>query len=142
MEFSADGFIAGTALDRSGWSATACENGSKSSTKKAFDNKIETRWDTGKSQAPGQWFKLDLGGEYTVNYLILDVGSSTGDAPVQWDIFVSSDGENWGKAIASGKKGNGIIKFEPQKASYIKIEQNGSDGLYWSIHEMYVCYAP
>ena len=142
MEFSAGGIIASSSLDRSNWTATASENKSKSSTKKAFDGKISTRWDTGKSQKPGQWFILDLGGEYAFNYLILDVGSSTGDAPAQWDIYVSSDGENWGKSVAGGKKGNGIIKFDRQTASYIKIEQNGSDGLYWSIHEMYVCNAP
>lgn len=137
MEFSKDGIIASSALDRSNWKASASHN--SGNVRKAFDGKADTRWDTAASQTPGQWFTLNLGGEYEFNYLILDVASSTGDAPVEYDIFVSKDGENWSEAVASGKKGNGIISFEKQTASYIKIEQNGSDGLYWSIHEMYVC---
>ena len=137
-EFSSGGIIANTALDRSGWKAAASDN--KGASRKAFDGKISTRWDTGTQQVPGQWLELDLGGEYTFNYLILDVGSSTGDAPAQWDIYVSADGETWGEPVAGGKEGSGIIPFKTQTASYIRIEQNGKkDGLYWSVHEIYVC---
>jgi len=138
-EFSSGGIIASTMLDRSIWKATASNN--KGAARNALDGKISTRWDTGTQQVPGQWFEVNLGGEYTFNYIILDVGSSTGDTPAQWNIYVSNDGETWGDPIASGKEGSGIISFEPQTASYIKIEQNGKkDGLYWSIHEMYVYY--
>ena len=136
--FSSDGIIANTMLDRSIWKATASNN--KGAARNIFDGKISTRWDTGTQQVPGQWLEVSLGGEYTFNYIILDVGSSTGDTPAQWDIYASNDGETWGEPIASGKEGSGIISFEPRTASYIKIEQNGKkDGLYWSVHEMYVC---
>jgi len=137
IEFSADGAISSASLDRKLWKAKASNN--SGNVRNAFDGKIATRWDTSASQQPGQWFTVDLGGEFTFNYLILDVGSSTGDAPVEYAVYTSNDGEEWGKAIATGKKGNGIISFEKQTASFIKIEQNGSDGLYWSIHEMFVC---
>ena len=138
MEFSTDGIIASSSLDRSEWKASASHN--NSGVRRAFDNKISTRWDTSAQQEPRQWFELNLGGEYTFNSLILDAGSSTGDAAAEWSVYVSSDGENWGESIASGREGNGIIQFETQTASYIKIEQTGNkNGLYWSIHEIYVC---
>lgn len=134
--FSADGAIA-SSYDRSDWRTSASHGGRG---KTAIDGNISTRWDTAKVQEPGMWFEVDFKEDLTFNYLILDIGSSTGDAPVEWEVFVSSDGENWGEAIASGERGNGIISFDEVTARYLRIEQNGSSsGNYWSIHEMYVC---
>lgn len=134
--FSADGIISGQ-FDRKKWRAQA-SNGSN--LKAPFDGNISTRWDTAKVQEPGMWFRIDLREELTFNYLILDIGSSTGDAPVKWQVVVSSDGDNWSEPIASGERGNGIITFDPVTARYIKIEQSGSSaGNYWSIHEAYIC---
>jgi hypothetical protein len=139
MEFSDGGIIASASLDRSDWRADASHNGRQA--RRVFDGRISNRWDTGTAQVPGMWFELDLGGEYTFNYLIIDVAESVGDMAAEWSIFVSSDGLNWGEAVASGRDGNGIIAFDAQRASHIRIEQTGrKDGLYWSIHELYVCY--
>jgi len=139
IEFSSGGIIASASIDRSDWQAAASHNSNLA--RRVYDGRISNRWDTGTAQVPDMWFELDLGGEYTFNYLIIDVGASTGDMAAEWSIFVSPDGENWGEPIASGREGNGIIQFPEQTASHIRIEQNGrKDGLYWSIHELYVLY--
>lgn len=136
-EFSMDGAMSNS-YDRSSWRARASHF--SGGTKRALDGKIDTRWDTATVQVPGMWFEVDFKEELTFNYLILDVGSSTGDAPVEYKVYVKNDGDDdWGEPIASGEKGNGIIHFDTVTATDLRIEQNGSSsGNYWSIHELYV----
>lgn len=134
--FSSDGVLS-SSFDRSSWRTNASHGGRG---KQAIDGNISTRWDTAKVQEPGMWYEVDFREELTFNYLILDVGSSTGDMPVEWEVYVSNDGENWGEPIATGERGNGIIPFDAVTARYLRIEQDGtSGGNYWSIHEQYVC---
>jgi hypothetical protein len=106
----------------------------------ALDGNASTRWSTGQAQTNGQWFRVDMGASQSFNGISLDAGSSTGDYPRSYQIFVSNDGSNWGSAIASGS-GNGqlvTIAFSTQSARYIRIVQAGSAGNWWSIHELNV----
>ena len=123
-------------LSRDGWSASASNNNSNAY--KSLDNNANTRWDTAGSQQPNQWFLLDMGKVEKFDTVVLDLGSSTGDAPKGYQVFVSKDGNNYGQAIATGGEGNGIITFDSQEARYIKIVQTGTKTNYWSIHEIYV----
>ncbi|MDF2540499.1 MAG: hypothetical protein K0S47_217 [Herbinix sp.] len=127
--------IKGT-LDRSGWVASASENNQNA--KNAIDSNINTRWDTGKSQSPGQWFVVDFQKPVTFDCIILDIGSSQGDAAESYNIYVSQDGNTWGDPVINGKKGKGIILLPEQTTRYLKMEQTGQLGNYWSIHEFYL----
>lgn len=135
LSIPADGGISG-AFDRKSWKASASHNSHNGGN--ALDSDVTTRWDTGTSQSPGQWFQVDMGQDITFNSLILDIGSSKGDAAEQYAVSASEDGKNWGAPIASGRKGKGVILFPEQTARYLKIEQNGQTGNYWSIHELYL----
>lgn len=125
---------------RDSWKATASNNNNNA--KNALDGNASTRWDTNGSQTPGQWFMVDFGKTLTYNTIICDVGLSTSsDAPAAYEIYVSSNGTNWGNAIASGTTTNGIIKVNVQNSRYVRVVQTGSKSNYWSIHEFYVLNA-
>ncbi|MBN1125866.1 MAG: DUF1080 domain-containing protein [Sedimentisphaerales bacterium] len=108
----------------------------------ALDNNKSTRWDTGRTMKPGDWFVLDLGIEASVKGLILDTTDSANDFPRGYEVYVSFDGGNWGKPVLIGGDGEPItkIRFEhPIRTRFIKIVQLGSsDSWYWSIHELMV----
>ena len=135
--FSEDNEIL-SAYDRRAWKVSASHNSGNAG--RVLDGNVGTRWDSAAVQKPGMYFQVDFGTELTFDTLILDIGSSTGDMAVKWNVYVSSDGSDWGEAIASGEKGNGLISFDPVEARYLRVTQNGSsEGSYWSIHELYVC---
>ena len=62
------------------------------------------------------------------------------DYPRAYEVYVSSDGTNWGSAIATGTGRYGItdVYFTEQTKQYIKIIQTESSGNYWSIEELNV----
>jgi hypothetical protein len=127
-----------SALSRTGWIATASVNTANAS--KGIDGNASTRWDTSGSQVKGQWYMVDMRTEHTLNEIILDVAASPTDSPAGYNLYVSNDGITWGSAVATGVGTDGmtIIPIASTSARYIKIEQTGTKGNYWSIHELYV----
>ncbi|HWX21682.1 MAG TPA: discoidin domain-containing protein [Candidatus Binatia bacterium] len=126
-------------LNRTGWVVSASVGSYPGN---AIDGDITTRWTTGVSQAPGQWFQVDMGGGTppTFTNLVLDAGSSTGDYPRGYQVNVSNDGTNWSSPVATGAGSSAVtsISFAARTARYIRITQTGSNGLWWSIHELNV----
>jgi fibronectin type 3 domain-containing protein len=126
-------------LSRAAWVVTASVGGSP---RNAIDGDITTRWTTGVSQTNGEWFQVDTGGGTppTFTNIVLDAGSSTGDYPRGYQVNMSNDGLNWGSPVATGAGSSALtsISFAPRKARYIRITQTGSNGLWWSIHELNV----
>jgi type 1 glutamine amidotransferase/HEAT repeat protein len=110
--------------------------------KNALDGNKNTRWSTGRSMKPGDWFILDLGVEDTVKKVTLDTTGSANDFPVGYEVYVSFDGGNWGKPLLVGKgtKPITVLEFDkPVKTRYIRIVQTGSsDSWHWSIHTLNV----
>ena len=137
--FSEDNDIL-SAINRKAWKGSASHN--SGSVSRAFDGNVSTRWDTAQVQQPGMYFQVDFGSELTFDTLILDLGTSTSDMAAKWSVYVSDDGKNWGNAIATGERGSGLIFFDTVSARYLRIEQSGTSGGYWSIHELYVCELP
>lgn len=127
-----------SALSRTGWTAAASVNMANAS--KGIDGSASTRWDTSGSQVKGQWYRVDMKTEHTINEIILDVAGSPTDSPAGYNLYVSNDGITWGTAVATGVGTDGmtIIPITSTTARYIKIEQTGTKGNYWSIHEFYV----
>ncbi|WP_248929272.1 fibronectin type III domain-containing protein [Paenibacillus hamazuiensis] len=129
-------------LDRTGWTATASHQPAKAAS--ALDGNLATRWDTGVHQVNGQWFQVDMGAQNIFNGLELDAAGSAYDYPRGYEVYVSSDGVNWGTAVATGAGAQKLtIRFpEAKTARYVKIVQTGSVGNFWSIHELNVLEYP
>ncbi len=120
-------------LDRTGWTATASAYSNNAYL--ALDNDLGSRWATIGSQVPGQWFMVDLGKVQTFDIVELLLGTSTNDEPAGYEIYVSSDGVNWGNPVLSGTDKTEQYYVGTQNARYVKVVQTGSKGNYWSIHE-------
>jgi len=108
----------------------------------AIDGNPGTRWDTGRTMKPGDWFVLDLGTESTIKGLTLDARNSSNDYPRGYEVYVSFDGGSWGKPVITDEGTNPLTKIEfekPVRTRLIKIVQTGSsDSWFWSIHELKV----
>ncbi|MNB92711.1 F5/8 type C domain protein [compost metagenome] len=126
-------------LDRSQWKVSSNVSTSISNPGGAIDGDRRTRWDTGKHQASGEYFQIDLGKAHTVEVVELDYTLSSYDYPRSYELYVSDDAQNW-KRVVSGKGQLGMtrISFPQLKTRYIKILQTGSGGNYWSIQELQV----
>jgi hypothetical protein len=126
------------AMDRHGWTAAGSVN--TNAAKNALDSNATTRWDTQGSQTNGQTFTVDMKTQNTVHEIVLDATQSPNDSPAGYSVYISTDGVNWGSAIASGvgQTGMTLITFPESVGRYIQIVQTGSKGNYWSIHEFYV----
>lgn len=119
------------------WKVTASLKSGEA--KNAIDGKPNTRYDTGTSQTPGQWFQIELPAETPIAGITLDASGSKNDYPRGYKVELSNDGTTWSKPVATGKgdDANTEITFPPQKAKFIRITQTGSvNGLFWSIHEL------
>lgn len=124
------------------WKLTASHRADAASA--AVDGNPTSRYDTGASQVPGMWFQVELPQETTLAGLQLDSARSPSDYPRGYKVELSSDGQNWGQPVASGKGDGPVteITFKPTKAKFVRITQTGAvDGLFWSIHEMEI-YQP
>ncbi len=125
--------------NRSSWNLDSSENSGELNN--AIDGNPATRWSTRADQAPNQSLTIDLGATQSFNRIILDSEDSPNDSPIQYQVFVSDDGSNWGNAIASGDGANGTttITFGTVEARHIRLLQLGSSDTYWwSIHELNV----
>ena len=124
-------------LQAAAYQPTASNN--EADVRNALDGDPATRWATGTAQKNGQWFMVDVGWEGTISKVTLDAGTSANDYPRGYEVYLSTDGQNWGEPVAKGAGEGPLteIAFVPTKGRYIKIVQTGStDGLFWSIHEM------
>lgn len=130
--------LAANRIKKRSYVVTASHN--PGSAQNAADNNGRSRWDTGQSQTPGQWFQIDLVEPENVAGLVLDTRRSNGDYPRGYEVYVSDDPSKWGEPVASAAQNSERlldIHFEPTSARYIKIVQTGAaEGNYWSIHEL------
>ena len=108
----------------------------------AIDGDHWTGWrDMTQLQHPGQWFEVDMKRVQSFNQIELDNTWALYDYPRKYEVSVSTDGKSWSKPIATGAGQLGInkIRFQPQKARWIRITQTGSDPTYhWSIYDLQV----
>lgn len=128
------------ALPRTGWTATASSSATGNAPANALDGNSSTRWSTGRGQANGQWFLVDMKAAQTFDKITLDAATSTGDYPRGYQVFVSNDGVNFGASIASGSGSSQLVTvlFHVQTARYLKVVQTGTAQNWWSIHEFTV----
>ncbi|MDO4562404.1 MAG: discoidin domain-containing protein [Clostridia bacterium] len=130
------------AIPMFGWSAQASSTCSGYSTANALDGNANTRWVSGKDQAVGDYFTVDM--KMVHKIYKLSFTGRTGDNPdypADCDIYVSSDGTNWGGNIASVRNNAAEtieVTFEPVEARYIKIVIAKAKKAWWDIRTLYV----
>ncbi len=130
--------VAAAELDPKGWKARASHGGRDAA--KAFDRDPKSRWTSGVSKK-GMWFALDLGQSTYLSEIVLDTSGSARDTPNGYEVYVSSDGKNWGAPATTGDGNSKKITTIKLAATgrHIKIVTTGSrPGLHWSIHEIHV----
>jgi hypothetical protein len=121
-------------------------------TARLIDGDLDTRWDTGHPQRPGDSLTVDLGVPRDVHGAQLQIGNATGDFPRELRIDSSLDGQAWAEAWTGSAASVAILgairdprafpmrfSFEPRRARYLRFTQTGSDEIYyWSIAELRV----
>ncbi|MEK8129200.1 ThuA domain-containing protein [Paenibacillus filicis] len=115
------------------------DSSNPSDVKHVIDGKLNTRWDSGGFQEPGQWFQVNMGSVKTINEVIIDASGHTSDYARGYVIEVSADGQIWKKV--SENVNNTAVKivasFPAVKAQYVKITQTGTASAnWWSIDEL------
>jgi len=141
--------LARVPLPPQGWQVSANVNGAEAG--RVLDGDLNTRWTTGKPQAPGQSFQLDLRKLQTISGMGLRMGESRRDYPRDLVLWFSRDGLTWQQAEAEWVSdlywaGTRLFKmrgerllylFSPRALRYLKLVQEGGDNThYWSIHEI------
>lgn len=139
-------------INRAGWTATAEQNSKAAGD--AIDNNRATGWQTGRPQATGTWFLVDLGRVETVCKIRFDLDEHNGDYPRGYKIDISTDGKLWQKVLEMGDMGGNLFwegshpwmlvkedfftaAFPPTEARYVKMTLTASDPRYdWSIAEL------
>jgi hypothetical protein len=126
-------------VSRHTWAVTASSEASVTDIASNAIDGASTRWSTGLSQASGQWLSVDMGNAQSFNRV--SFSSSTDDYPRGYNIYVSSDGINWGSAVASGTgttENIDVSLSSVQTARYFKIQLTSSAASWWSVAELNV----
>ncbi|RXZ81941.1 hypothetical protein EBB07_13135 [Paenibacillaceae bacterium] len=132
----------GGSLDRTGWTLSASASAPGTSPNNVRNGNISSVWSTGAGQAPGQWFQIDLGVKATFNQIVLDTAKNSvqeQDYPRGYIVRVSDNGSSWTTvATGQGLRKATPINFDAVGARYIRIEQTGTAGNWWTIGELNV----
>ena len=138
-------------LDKKSWTASASVHDSSFlfsgdkipidvSAENAIDGDHWTGWrDVTKTQYKTQWFTIDMAEKKAFSKIVIDNSWALWDSPNRYSVSISDDGVNWSQSIAQGKGELGIttISFPVQSARYVRINQTGTDSVYyWSIYEL------
>jgi beta-glucosidase len=140
VEFNVYGAPTETALSRTGWVASASNTGGADVPANAIDGNTATRWSTGTPMANGMWFQVDMTSAQSFNQITMDSGGNVNDYARGYQVFVSSDGVDFGTAVATGTGAGALITvpFASQTARYVRVVQTGAATSWWSIVEFNV----
>jgi len=111
----------------------------------AIDGVRDTRWTTGAPMVPDMWFAVDMGYETSIEKVTLDAGDTGADYPRGYEVYVSKDGEDWGKPVVTGEGKQKVFTIDvpPTTGRHVKIVQTGSSGgMFWSICEISINGCP
>jgi F5/8 type C domain len=122
----------------------------------AVDGRPETRWSTGRPQAPGDWLRIDLPAPRRLAAVRLWSASPT-DAPRDLAVEGSRDGVTWHRlgaeirrertlrwiGIGALRAGDGVdavdVAFPPAEIAALRLTLTRGDPVYdWSVHELTV----
>ena len=128
-------------VNRKDWKLTASHD--QAGCNNAVDGNAGSRWSSGRPQAGGEWFQIELPKTSKISEILLDTRGSGMDSPDAFEVTVSLDGKTWSKPVARGRgpasKPVVAIGLPLSRAKFVRITQVGSrNGKHWSIHEMQI----
>jgi hypothetical protein len=131
------------------WNVSASNSAANNPPLAAIDGSVQTRWSTGAGQSAGQYFEIDFGGYVQLSQVTLNSTGSVGDYARGYELAVSTDDIDFSRIIAAGTvdvppAGDLItIDFPVHSVRYLRINQTGFAGNWWSIHELgTICRVP
>jgi glucosylceramidase len=137
--------VSGTALSRSGWSASTNTAASGSDVaSNAIDGNLSTRFSSDAPQADGAYWEANMGSPRTFDELQMQVPNSSGDYARSYDLEVSNNGSSWTTvASCTGSGDPETVSFPAQTAQYIRVVNTmlndgltTSTGSWWSVDEL------
>lgn len=133
-------------IPKASWTLKSCDSqeisGEDGHCTNAFDGNTATFWHTKWSSgvtSPPHEIQINMGAVYNVSefhYLPRQDGGVNGTIK-KYDFFVSSDGNTWGAAVASGTWANDatekVVTFSPKSGKYIRLRANSEvNGNAWT----------
>lgn len=137
--------VSGTALDRSGWTASASTAATgNDAAANAIDGNMATRFSSDAPQADGMYWEASMRTPQTFDELQMQVPNSADDYARSYDLEVSHDGRSWTTvASCTGTGDPEVVSFPPQTARYVRVVVtmladglSTSTGNWWSIDEL------
>jgi len=103
---------------------------------------IQYEWErasSNRTSAPGDFYQVDMQQATKFNRIVLNCGRSYNEFLRGYDLYISSNGVDWGKPIASGR-GAPIttISFPTVTARYARIVQTRETNTQWVLTEFRV----
>lgn len=128
------------ALSRSGWVASSSLNSSNAYL--VVDNNPGSAWNTNTPQANGQWLQVDMTKTWTFDRITMESSSAVNHYARSYAVYVSNDGVNWGKAVATGTGASPVltVNFPVQTARYVRVMLTAAATQTWSINDFKVAY--
>ncbi|MCJ1425377.1 hypothetical protein MMC29_003276 [Sticta canariensis] len=124
-----------TLIDRTGWTATADSFVPGHEPAKAFDDDVNTYWQTRDGAPLPHSITIDMKSTYLINslsYLPQQVPISNGNIQAH-TIQLSSDGQNWGQPVAIGTyRNDNSIKttlFTSTNARYVRLSATNGNSV-------------
>jgi hypothetical protein len=108
----------------------------------AVDGNPATRWSTGGAQGPGQYYEIDFRGYVQLSQITINSAGSAGDYARGIELAVSDDDVDFSRVIAAVSVDvpplNDIITidFPLHSARFLRLNETGAAGNWWSIHEL------
>jgi hypothetical protein len=106
-----------------------------------IDGSLTTRWTSGRGQDGTDFYQVDFGGTVKLTKITLDDtgDNSTGDFPLMYQVFGSTDGTTFGATAfitGNGAASSTVIAFPERSLRAIKIREIGTKAEWWSIGEL------
>ena len=130
--------VSGTALDRTGWSATTdAPSSSADAPDNALDGNFNTRFSTNEDQAPGLAIRVDLGAARAFDELAMRAPNSPNDYARGYDVTVSTNNSTFTiVAACTGTANPEIVSFPTQTAQWVRVVLTAASTTnWWSIDE-------
>lgn len=126
--------VTATPSDVTGWRVES--NCNPGEVVHAIDGEMFTTWDSATPQAPGQWFRLNLGMPRMVDGVqFLSPGKGF---PSGYGLHASPDGRAWNQLarVTSGNSHDVVAVFAPQKIQYVQINLLANAETSWQISDV------
>ncbi len=130
--------VSGTALDRTGWSATTnAPSSSADAPDNALDGNFHTRFSTNEDQAPGLAIRVDLGSARAFDQLAMRSPNSPNDYARGYEVLVSANNSSWiTVATCTGTANPEVVSFPTQTAQWVRVVLTAASTTnWWSIDE-------